>query len=724
MAPATRAQRTNTNIQITTPAPVNVFPGQGYPINSAQIPQVTNQCIFQNKVYSQGETWDQDCKFSCECKDGRSGYFECKSKCPTYKDIQKANCFSVQATGLNGDCCESIKCPDSNGNIVSVDPNHPSQFPIYGTFQPGYSGFRPNYKPPSSGLTGTSNGCVYKGVSYAVNQKWDDGCDFSCTCTDSSGLYTCTSKCPTYTSLPSYCHLEAVTGQCCKVVRCGPANSVTTTLTTPHHGHTVAGCQDLVSDCASYGHSACTGTYKDWAQRNCPAFCNMCHHSTVTTPPPQCNDKSLCTSLAFKPWAQQNCPNFDQLCQGPTTTSVPCVDKDSPSLCQSAVTNGFCSQFASVRDRCAKSCGVCTVATTPSTSTAPPSGWQLLFKGVENMGGDLFQLWAGGQTINPLDPTAANLFPQKPYKPDLSNHWNSLCLDKIKVSIYKHGVEKAYIVFDARNSDKLNWFSSDRIIDSSWGNIASIPKQFIGMQTDPSTGLQFSVTQTSQQCSTTGWIMVTSPQSNCFYEKGLQKPSFFYSMTNTAVNWGSAQKGMGDVFAIQGHSTCSNGSTTTPVPPPTGCTYKGTLHQEGEMWTDGCDKNCTCPKDQSGIAQCVPRCPVYQGLPSQCHVVKQPGQCCGQVYCNFTGMITCNYKGKDYVVGDKWDDGCDLSCECLANGAYSCKQKCVNHWNIPKSICSLAEPEPGCCCQVPKCPSYVVIQYPQGYGPEVCTPTR
>lgn len=48
------------------------------------------------------------------------------------------------------------------------------------------------------------------------------------------------------------------------------------------------------------------------------------------------------------------------LCDFAATTSVPCVDKDSPSLCQSAVTNGFCSQFASVRDRCAKSCGVCT----------------------------------------------------------------------------------------------------------------------------------------------------------------------------------------------------------------------------------------------------------------------------------------------------------------------------------------------------------------------------
>lgn len=73
---------------------------------------------------------------------------------------------------------------------------------------------------------------------------------------------------------------------------------------------------------------------------------------------------------------------------------------------------------------------------------APPSGWQLLFKGVENMGGDLFQLWAGGQTINPLDPTAANLFPQKPYKPDLSNHWNSLCLDKVRYTIFYFFLEK------------------------------------------------------------------------------------------------------------------------------------------------------------------------------------------------------------------------------------------------------------------------------------------
>lgn len=61
-----------------------------------------------------------------------------------------------------------------------------------------------------------------------------------------------------------------------------------------------------------------------------------------------------------------------------------------------------------------------------------------------------------------------------------------------------------------------------------------------------------------------------------------------------------------------------------------------------------------------------------------------------------------------------------ISCPSLKLNFLCCR--CVNHWNIPTSICSLAEPEPGCCCQVPKCPSYVVIQYPQGYGPEVCNP--
>jgi len=34
---------------------------------------------------------------------------------------------------------------------------------------------------------------MYKGRIYTQGQKWDDGCDYSCECTDATqGLYTCT----------------------------------------------------------------------------------------------------------------------------------------------------------------------------------------------------------------------------------------------------------------------------------------------------------------------------------------------------------------------------------------------------------------------------------------------------------------------------------------------------------------------------------------------------
>lgn len=37
----------------------------------------------------------------------------------------------------------------------------------------------------------------------------------------------------------------------------------------------------------------------------------------------------------------------------------------------------------------------------------------------------------------------------------------------------------------------------------------------------------------------------------------------------------------------------------------------------------------------------------------------------------------CIYKGTKYSAGQKWDDGCDYSCECVngMTGQYKCTQK-------------------------------------------------
>lgn len=37
-------------------------------------------CIYKNKLYNQGDKWDDGCEYSCQCKDGNSGYYECSPK--------------------------------------------------------------------------------------------------------------------------------------------------------------------------------------------------------------------------------------------------------------------------------------------------------------------------------------------------------------------------------------------------------------------------------------------------------------------------------------------------------------------------------------------------------------------------------------------------------------------------------------------------------------------
>lgn len=37
--------------------------------------------------------------------------------------------------------------------------------------------------------------CTYKGVQYHAGERWEDGCDFTCTCTDAlRGHYECVDR--------------------------------------------------------------------------------------------------------------------------------------------------------------------------------------------------------------------------------------------------------------------------------------------------------------------------------------------------------------------------------------------------------------------------------------------------------------------------------------------------------------------------------------------------
>ena len=63
--------------------------------------------------------------------------------------------------------------------------------------------------------------------------------------------------------------------------------------------------------------------------------------------------------------------------------------------------------------------------------------WMILMKGVAGVPGDLYNLWSTSRTENQNVPEAIYLTSTYPghYKPDLSNYWSSLCIDKVAYSV-------------------------------------------------------------------------------------------------------------------------------------------------------------------------------------------------------------------------------------------------------------------------------------------------
>ncbi|KAJ8302981.1 LOW QUALITY PROTEIN: hypothetical protein KUTeg_019377 [Tegillarca granosa] len=181
------------------------------------------------------------------------------------------------------------------------------------------------------------------------------------------------------------------------------------------------------------------------------------------------------------------------------------------------------------------------------------------------------------------------------------------------------------------------------------------------------------------------------------------------------------------------------------------CLYNGVRYYQGQTWNDGCEKACRCDDSSKGLYVCDSRCPSYPTpLPKECKLVTTPTDpCCQEPQCdipsyltNMTGTISpnmiptlapqgqitghantpaptpgiggntpvpvpinyCEYKGSKYNQGQRWDDGCDYTCECVnaMNGYYTCKERCPKYGALPPQ-CTLQKDPANPCCRKPEC---------------------
>jgi len=314
-------------------------------------------------------------------------------------------------------------------------------------------------------------------------------------------------------------------------------------------------------------------------------------------------------------------------------------------------------------------------------------------------------------------PQAQYLTNQYPgnYKPAISNQWDLCQFEKMKVSIFNEGVEKANIPFDVRNSGKNDWFKPENVISSTFTDLPTALDTF-NMPSAADSGHEFAVGQFAADCSGTGWIMV-STNDDCQYQRTGKQPQFLYSLSGTVSQLQPGKFGVGDVFAIQGQGgNCMSGVLTTRkviTDINHGCFYKGNVYSEGDAWQDGCEFNCTCQDGATGQYYCIEQCPTYKNLPTECSLEKNPGECCPTLKCPYATGEGCYYKNQTYQEGSTWQDGCQYDCTCQDGhtGSYNCVGICQDWSTSLPSECHMESPDPGMCCPRPVCPAPIKVDF-------------
>lgn len=134
------------------------------------------------------------------------------------------------------------------------------------------------------------------------------------------------------------------------------------------------------------------------------------------------------------------------------------------------------------------------------------------------------------------------------------DYWDCLNINKVKFELNIKGETVAFVEFDGRGSNYLNWFNNDRILNSSWTdmhkgqtyNVFSIDHQ-------SKYDRNFFINKNYGGCpKDSGWLVVKEANftSACEWDNQTTYPQFLYSKNGIATKWSDLEYGKADVLNI------------------------------------------------------------------------------------------------------------------------------------------------------------------------------
>ena len=180
--------------------------------------------------------------------------------------------------------------------------------------------------------------------------------------------------------------------------------------------------------------------------------------------------------------------------------------------------------------------------------------WNMVFRATSGNGHNTHKAWMFGNGTSAIKPNDMERSCGPHYRSPLIKIWDFLDIRKVKLAFFEHAKEVAYVIFDGRNSDKMNWFSKDRILFSSWCDLhPDLDYNYFSIPGDQYHGRTFFINFDYNGCDNDRGHVVTTEtisRKGCPWDKQPVYPQFLYSKINHADHWNMNRFGRADYMAV------------------------------------------------------------------------------------------------------------------------------------------------------------------------------
>ncbi|GFS16307.1 hypothetical protein ElyMa_003210600 [Elysia marginata] len=187
--------------------------------------------------------------------------------------------------------------------------------------------------------------------------------------------------------------------------------------------------------------------------------------------------------------------------------------------------------------------------------------WRLVFRGTAENNVAVYPAYLYGTGIPPeveagCKQMEANLPCINHYRNKIAmENWTNV--DEVLFGVYVKGQMVKRVLFNARDSDYINWFDASRIITSSWTDLKTLSHNIFSISGNPHPGYtrRFHMNHNYQGCPVdAGWFSAFDLKNDgCNYEPTVARvafPYFRFAPGTTVSRWASPDSGKADAFGV------------------------------------------------------------------------------------------------------------------------------------------------------------------------------